>query len=281
MLSEMSLSSPMDYICVILLHGYNGAMNVRPIRDHWLELEGKRVFYRTLPAASADAGVPLLLLHGISCCTGTWEPFLRTLAGRAEAPYVLVPDLPAHGRSEKPDRLLDMEALAGWAACFLERLGVPRAHVMGHSMGGQVALVLAHRRPEQVGKLVLLGPTTGRRHVSTLRNAAGLLADSTREPGSYNRLLTRVFFRMGPRRYFRTIGAMQRDDAFLHAREVAAPTLVLQGSRDAIVPKRVGKSLAGVLPRSEYAVIAGAPHATQFSHPAETAEVVLRFLSDA
>lgn len=251
---------------------------MRSTEDHQLKLDGKQVYYRTLAGGAAAEGPPLLLVHGISCCTRTWEPFLRTLAARDDAPPVIVPDLPAHGRSEKPDRLLDMEALAAWCVRFLDSLEVDRADVLGHSMGGQVGLVLAHHCPDRVRRLVLLGPTTGGRHVSTLRNAAGLVADSTREPPAYNSLLTRVFLRMGPRRYFRTIAAMQRDDSFLHAREVAAPALVLQGSRDAIVPKRVGRALAGVLPHSEYAVIEGAPHATQFSHPGETAEVVLRFL---
>ena len=255
-------------------------MAERTAADHWVELDGRRVFYRTLAAGPAGAErPPLLLIHGLSCCTETWKPFLDTLARREDAPTVIVPDLPAHGASARPDGVPGMCDLAGWTERFLGRLDVPRVDVMGHSMGCQVALALAHAHPERVGRTVLLGPTTGGRHVSVPRNFAGLTADSAREPLSYNLLLLRVFLRMGPARYFLTVREMQRDDAFAHARTVSAPTLVLQGSRDLIVPKRVARDLTRVLPVSEYAQLPGAAHAAQFSHPDRTADVVLSFLA--
>src|SRR5438045_9536072 len=81
--------------------------------NSWLELDGRRVFYRALPPGRAAAGSPpLLLIHGISCCTETWEPFLGALAARDDAPAVIVPDLPAHGRSTRPAGLLGMAAPA-------------------------------------------------------------------------------------------------------------------------------------------------------------------------
>ncbi|MCC2667717.1 MAG: hypothetical protein K0Q72_188, partial [Armatimonadetes bacterium] len=162
-----------------------------------------------------------------------------------------------------------------------EQLELPRADVMGHSMGGQIALTLAHRHPESVRRLVLLGPTTGARHVSAFRNFVGLLRDSTREPFAYNQLLQTVFWRMGPRRYLRTVREMQADDAFVHARQVSFPALVLQGERDAIIPEHVAKDLAETLSRGAYAQIGGAAHAAQFTHPALTAEHALRFLHRA
>jgi pimeloyl-ACP methyl ester carboxylesterase len=251
----------------------------RPTAEHWLELEGRRAFYRTLPAGpAAAAGPPLLLIHGISCCTGTWAPFLKTLATRSDAPAVIVPDLPAHGGSARPPRILDMADFAGWTGRLLDRLNVSRVDVMGHSMGCQVALALAQAATERVGRLVLLGPTTGGRHVSTLRNFLGLTADSTREPLTYNLLLSRVFLRMGPVRYLLTVREMQRDDAFLRARQVAARCVVIQGARDLIVPKRVGQALARALPGAEYAQVPGAAHAAQYSHPERTADAVLPFL---
>lgn len=254
-------------------------MTQRRTKEHCLELEGRRVFYRTLPAGSAGAGrTPLLLVHGISCCTQTWEPFLRVVVRREDAPGLIVPDLPAHGRSAKPARLLGMADYAGWTERLLSRLEVGSVDVMGHSMGCQVALALADLHPERVRRLVLLGPTTGGKHVSTLRNFTGLLADSTRERLTYNLLLLGVFLRMGPPRYLLTIREMQRDDAFEHARHVEAPALVLQGSRDLIVPKRVGRKLASALCCGTYAEVPRAPHAAQFSHPELTAEAALGFL---
>jgi 2-hydroxy-6-oxonona-2,4-dienedioate hydrolase len=255
-------------------------MGAHTTTEHWLEIDGWRVFYRSLPAGpAAGSGPPLLLVHGISCCTETWAPFVAALAKRPEAPALIVPDLPAHGRSAKPARLLGMADYAAWAARLLERLEVPSVDVMGHSMGCQVALALADAYPERVRRVALLGPTTGGRHVSALRNFAGLLADSTREPLSYSLRLQGVFLRMGPPRYLLTVREMQRDDAFAHARLVTAPTLVLQGTRDAIVPKDVARDLAGVLRCSKYVQLPGAAHAAQYSHPEMTADAVLAFLA--
>jgi pimeloyl-ACP methyl ester carboxylesterase len=173
-----------------------------------------------------------------------------------------------------------MTELASWLEGLLREVGVGPVDVMGHSMGCQVALALADQYPDRVRRVVLLGPTTGGRHVSALRNLAGLLADSRREPRLYNRLLTRIFWRMGPLYYLRTARAMQRDDAFEHAARIGAPTLVLQGERDAIIPQRAAEALVEVLQVSEYARIAGA-HASQYSHPAPTADRVLAFLRDS
>lgn len=251
---------------------------IRQPQDHWVELAGRRVFYRTV-AACGDAGAapPLLLIHGISCCTGTWAPFLEELGRRSDAPALIVPDLPAHGESARPSSVLGMPELASWVEALLQEMGAGPVDVMGHSMGCQVALALADQHPERVRRVVLLGPTTGGKHVSALRNLAGLLADSRREPPLYNRLLTRIFWRMGPLHYLRTAYAMQQDDAFVHAARIQAPTLVMQGERDAIIPRRAAQELVEVLPVAEYARIAGA-HASQYSHPVPTADRVLAFI---
>lgn len=254
-------------------------MAERQAADQWVKVDGRRVFYRALPAGPAASGPPLLLIHGISCCTETWAPFIRALARRADAPALLVPDLPAHGRSEKPDRILGMADLASWTRRLLEHMDVGPVDAFGHSMGCQVALALAHRYPERVRRVALLGPTTGERHVSTPRAFFGLVGDSGREPLSYNLRLLRVFLRMGPPRYLLTAREMQRDDAFVRAPGVGAPTLVLQGARDAIIPKHVGEKLARALPRSGFAQVPGAAHAAQYSHPELTADRVLAFLA--
>jgi pimeloyl-ACP methyl ester carboxylesterase len=171
-----------------------------------------------------------------------------------------------------------MDGYAGWVNGLLSALNVERADVMGHSMGCQVALALADRFPERVRRIVLLGPTTGGRHVSMLRDFAGLLGDSLAEPLRYNWTLLGVFARLGPIRYLRTVIEMQRDDAFLRAARGSHPLLVLRGARDRIVPERVAKELAGASPNGTYREISRAAHAAQYSQPRETADVVLSFL---
>lgn len=252
----------------------------RQPEDHWSELDGDRAFYRTVAAGPQAASPPLLLVHGISCCNATWDPFVRELSQRDDAPELVVPDLPAHGQTVCPDRVLGMTDFAAWLEWLLRVTGLEQVDVMGHSMGCQVALALADLYPQRVRRLVLLGPTTGGRHVSALRNFLGLVGDSSREPLPYNLLLTRMFWRMGPRRYLLTVREIQRDDAFVHASRIKAPALVLQGKRDAIIPTQVAQELATVFPTGEYDLIAGA-HASQYSHPQPTADRVLAFLREA
>ncbi len=254
-------------------------MTARQVTEHWMELDGLRVFHRRLASGPEGAAQrPLLLIHGISCCTGTWAPFVDELATRADAPAILVPDLPAHDRSQATPRPLGIDDHADWLLRLLDRLGVATVDIMGHSMGGQIAIALAGRSHGRVRRAVLLGSTVGAQNVSTPRLAAGLLLDGLLERPTYNLLLARVFLRMGIRRYLQTARRMQRHDAFSAAREVPCPTLVLQGSRDAIIPKSAGQRLARILPYGTYDLVPGAPHAAQYSAPPRTADHVLAFL---
>ncbi|MCC2672763.1 MAG: hypothetical protein K0Q72_5235, partial [Armatimonadetes bacterium] len=76
--------------------GYYCPMSERAVEEQWLELDGRQVHCCTLPPGpQGHERPPLLLIHGITCCIRTWEPFLRDLARRDDAPAVVVPDLPA------------------------------------------------------------------------------------------------------------------------------------------------------------------------------------------
>lgn len=255
-------------------------MSEHVTREHTVRLRGRRVHLHVLEGSEA-AGPPLLLVHGLSCGWQMWEPLLRELAKQPGHPTAIAPDLPAHGRSEWLGCIPTIPELGGWLALLLDELKVPRVHVAGHSMGCQVALALAHQYPQRVGAAALIGPTTGERHASTLRNAVGLAADSLREPPRYNWTLSCLFLKLGARRYVQTVRRMQADDAFCHAVEVQAPTLVIQGERDAIVPKDVAQALAERLPRGEYVIIPGVAHAAQWQKPEDTLRVMLDFFARA
>lgn len=97
------------------------------------------------------AGTPVLLVHGWSASKKLWRFVVPSLAGRARC---LVPDLPGHGDSDKPERL-SIEGFVQLLDEFLTTLGVPRVSAVGHSMGGMIVTRLALARPERVGRLVL------------------------------------------------------------------------------------------------------------------------------
>ncbi len=249
-----------------------------------LRLDGCAVCCRlTEPALQAKyaPGLPVLFLHGLGCSGNAWQPVLDTLAADGCAQTVAVPDLPGYGHSGCKGGVLGIDALADWAARLLDTLGLARVHVAGQSMGCQVALALARRHPARVGGLVLLGPTTGRRLVPLVRYAGGLLCDGFCEPLRYNLTLLRMYGEMGLVRYAATIRRMMQDDPIAHAAEVAAPCLVLLGARDQVVPLRAARALAEALPQARLTQIPRAPHAAQFSRPAEFLALALPFWQEA
>lgn len=231
--------------------------------------------------AGAPGETPLLLIHGIACSSEAWGPLLEHWADAGETRPAVAADMPGYGRSEAPPRALDMPALGDWQARLLDVLGHPRVHVVGHSMGCQVALALARRHPERVASCTLIGPTTGDRHEGLTRYALGLAADSLAETLAWNRTLTRMAMQMGARRYLATLRHFLRDHPIALADAVACPVLVVRGRRDWIVPAAVARRLADAVPRGRYAVVPVGAHAVQFTAPATLWAAVRPFLAAA
>lgn len=245
-----------------------------------LRIDGCPVCTRLLaPTASArhDPGLPLLLLHGLGCSGDAWTTVLDTLSSDGCAQSVAAPDLPGYGHSECSQGALGMDALGDWAADFLDKVGLARVHVAGQSMGCQVALALARRHPERVASLVLIGPTTGRRLVPLWRYAAGLALDGFAETLRYNITLARMYAQMGLLRYFATIPHMMQDDPFALAAHIAAPSLILRGVHDHVVPAQAARALAAALPLGRYMEVPRAAHALQFGKPSRFLDLVMPF----
>jgi pimeloyl-ACP methyl ester carboxylesterase len=101
------------------------------------------------------AGAPLLILHGLFGCWDNWHPVAKALSQRFG---VVVPDLRNHGRSFHSPRF-DYEAMAEDVERLMDALAIGGALLMGHSMGGKVALRVAARRPDRVQRLVVVDIT--------------------------------------------------------------------------------------------------------------------------
>lgn len=105
---------------------------------------------------SGGDGPVVLLLHGLSSSIGFWE---RQIPAFAAAGYrVIAPDLPGYGASDRPDAPYTPPWFADQVLGLLDALGVQQAAVVGHSMGGQIAITLALAHPERLRALVLVAP---------------------------------------------------------------------------------------------------------------------------
>src|SRR5258708_26259998 len=109
----------------------------------------------TLAWPELGAGPPLVLLHGLGDSHRTWRRVASRLAERFR---VLLPDLPGHGLSDRPDAPYTLDWYAETMLAWLDAIGVPTTSVVGHSYGGGVAqwMVLAQR--DRIERLALVAP---------------------------------------------------------------------------------------------------------------------------
>src|SRR4051794_2369516 len=131
-----------------------------------ITLHGHRVTYRR-----AGWGPVILLLHGVAGSSETWAPVIESLAER----YTIVaPDLIGHGESAKPRGDYSLGAFASGIRDLLQAIGHERATVVGHSLGGGIAMQLAYQFPERCERLVLVSSGGLGREVNFLLRAATL-----------------------------------------------------------------------------------------------------------
>src|SRR4051795_5915654 len=131
-----------------------------------IELHGHRVAYR-----SAGSGPVIVLVHGITSTSATWERVMPALAKRFT---VIAPDLLGHGQSAKPRGDYSLGAYASGIRDLLIALGHERATFVGHSLGGGIAMQLAYQFPEQCERLVLVASGGLGRDITPLLRAASL-----------------------------------------------------------------------------------------------------------
>jgi pimeloyl-ACP methyl ester carboxylesterase len=244
--------------------------------DEQLQVGGTSVHYRR---STEEGGVPLVHLHGFAISGTYLMPTARALAARG---VNVVPDLPGYGRSERRDRVLAIPELAETTIALLDGLGIDRAVLVGNSMGCAIGLEVAHRAPERVDRLVLVSPAGGE-HNQPLGRAVGQLArDVFRESTRMFPVALPDYVRFGPLNGLRLFAELTRFPSLERLLHTPVPTLAVLGTRDPLLPSphRI-REVARLAPdHLTVAVVDGAAHAVNFSHPVELAGVVGAWLDD-
>jgi pyruvate dehydrogenase E2 component (dihydrolipoyllysine-residue acetyltransferase) len=258
------------------------------------EVGGRRLRYLELGPADA-AGDPVVLLHGFGGDLNNW---LFTTGKLAERRRVYAPDLPGHGESAKDVGAGDLAAFVAVLGGFLDAVGAGRAHLVGHSLGGAVALAYALDQPDRVASLTLiagagLGPEINADYVDGFvaaerrRELKGVLELLFADPGLVNRQLVDDVLRYkrldGVDQALRTVaGAMfpsGRQAAVLTDRldRLAVPLLVVWGEQDRVLPAAHAGALAG---RGRVEIVAGAGHSPHMEAANEVNRLVGGFLDE-
>src|SRR6266403_1908579 len=270
-----------------------------------ITLHGHRVSYRR-----AGWGPLVVLIHGIAGSSETWADVIEPLA---EHYTVVAPDLLGHGESAKPRGDYSLGAYASGVRDLLGALGHERASVVGHSLGGGVAMQFAYQFPERCERLVLVSSGGLGREVHTMLRAAALpgsewvlpvictqgLLDAVR---GVARFVGRAGLRAAPDleeiwQGYASLGDADCRQAFVHTLRtiidpggqrvnatdrlyLAAelPTMIVWGEQDRVIPPTHARAAHAAIPGSRLELFPDAGHFPHRSDPRRFVEVLLDFV---
>lgn len=229
-------------------------------------------------ALHAGSGPPVVLLHGLAGSSAWWR---HTIPALAQHFAVHAPDLVGFGRS-RGVRGRSVHAYAASIGAWLEQRGISRAHFIGHSMGGEIALHIAAGQPELVEKLVLVSAAGVPRPIS-LTQAARFLAEII-PPRSWGapHFLPRIALdtmRAGAFSVARAATNILRDDVRPLLAQITAPTLLIWGTLDALTPVRDGEYMASHIRNARLTVFEGAAHMPMIDQSERFNAEVIGFLA--
>ncbi|MCA1666303.1 MAG: alpha/beta fold hydrolase [Thermomicrobia bacterium] len=246
-------------------------------RRCWVTSGETRFHYRVAGDGHTER-LPLVLVHGLGVSSAYWARLQPLLATRRPV-YAL--DLPGFGYTTRPHGILNTVALGGALADWMRAVGLARAHLLGHSLGGPVAAECACHHPERVARLILVGATIGTRGANAPHQTLGLLRDSVRESLSLLPVILRDYRRAGLRRVIGTDLAADDEDTIATVAGLTLPMLIVRGERDVVVPPRDTAHLRRAAPHAPFVPMARAAHAVQWGQPQALAAVVNAFLDAA
>jgi pimeloyl-ACP methyl ester carboxylesterase len=218
----------------------------------------------------------VILIHGLG---GSWRWWCHNIDALAERYHVYALDFTRRARwSNGRGRVRPSES-AGLLTAWMQRVGLERAHVIGHSLGGLMAIRLAAAAPERVDRLVLVDATGLPFDAGLWRlawRAFGPAPERTRE---FRRMVITSNLRTNPLIVFQTARDMIRENVADLLARVAAPTLIVWGGRDPMVPVANAAALQAGIRDSRVIVVPGAGHNPMYYHPVLFNRAVLDFLA--
>jgi pimeloyl-ACP methyl ester carboxylesterase len=282
-------------------------MRMPEITEQERVLHGHRVRF-----LQAGSGPPVVLIHGITSSADTWAP---AMAAASDGHTLIAPDLLGHGGSAKPRGDYSLGAFASGARDLLASLGHDRVTVVGHSLGGGIAMQFAYQFPERTERLVLVSSGGLGREVNLLLRAAALPGSEWalrflsprwlgRAAGGVGWAGSRLGLRTG-----RDLGEMlhgylslsdgETRAAFVHSLRAVVdpggqrvnghdrlylaaqlPTLLVWGERDSVIPVAHGAEAHAAMPGSRLELFRDAGHFPHLDDSARFAAVLEAFLAE-
>lgn len=241
------------------------------------EMRQTRIGEFRIQSEHLGAGAPVVLLHGLSGSCRWWRFTTPALTRRYS---VHMPELVGFGGSRRPGRQPDVPELADVMAEWLSIMDLTEAAVIGHSMGGQIAVHVAteHRMPK---RLVLVS-ASGLPREWTLRDAGRFVARAL-PPRSWGvptfvPTIAVDALRAGPRALLLATRHLLSDDISDLLPRITCRTLLIWGELDPLVPVDQGRAMFERIAGSRFVVLRDAAHNPMADRPAEFNRALLEFL---
>ena len=244
-------------------------------------------------------GPPLLLVAGLAADGSYWLPALDALAQRHR---VVLVDNRGSGRTAPLDAPTSIGAMADDCIALVRHLGLPKVALVGHSMGGMIALDCAVRHPDAVDRLVLVatGAKASARDNDLFAGWASLFPaidrglwfrnlfywvftsrffDDRKAVDALVQLASGYPYQQTPEALANQVRAIAAFDGTAALARLRARTLVIAGSEDLLFPLAASAAFARSIPHATFAPVDGAAHSIPMEQPQAFAELVLEFLA--
>ena len=229
-----------------------------------------------VPFQVVGDGTPAVLVHGLSGSARWWAPIVPALS---DTHRVHLLDLPGFGRRRRGRARFDHAGAAAWLAEWMEAAGIERAHLVGHSLGGLICLRLAARNPERVDRLVVIAPPGVRDTSNPFRYGYRLARTVVAGGRTLVPMLVRDALHAGPVTLARAAWTILRDDIRAELPHVGAPTLLVWGADDRLIPPAVAEIFRSELPDARLLLVDRAGHVPMLEQPKTVATAVATFLA--
>ena len=260
------------------------------VQSRYVQVDGYKLHYLEARPPHGQAGVPLVLIHGLGGKSEDWSPMIPRLA--AAGFHVYAPDLLGYGRSPHPDVDYSIALQVKIVTDFMAAENLAHADVGGWSMGGWVALKLAADQPALVDRLVALDaagiyfPANFDASLFTPGDAAGvyrLLNRLTPTPMPLKPFIERAVVRRLNKNAWildRSVDSMigGRDLLDFKIQRITKPVLFVWGKQDALIPLAVGETMHRAVPGSSLLVVDDCGHLAPAECSTPIVKATARFL---
>jgi pimeloyl-ACP methyl ester carboxylesterase len=237
---------------------------------HIVQVEGTPVRYGVI-----GEGKPILLIHGLSGSMLWWR---RNTAALAKHYRVYLVDLPGFGSMARTSKHLTLLKVAPWLHKWMIAVGIRQAHLVGHSMGGYVCLWLAAHHPDLVSRIILISPAILPQGRSVFEYVVPLLISARSLRPHFFPILVYDALRAGPALLFRTACDLMAVDVREEISMISAPTLLVWGEYDSLVPLTIGALLRQELRHVHLLLLRNAGHVSMFDQAETFNAAALAFL---